>query len=338
MTSLVCHKPALVSAVGRTFHEVWASNFEEEFNCLLAAVASAGGPEVTLALDMEFPGFPSESPRFSSPEAHYEALRRNVDQLWPIQLGVAVLGANGVHRGVWTFNLHFDASVDAHTEESLAFLRAAGINFPRHRAEGIKALALGQHLASSSLIGAHGRAPCWLTFSGSYDWGYLVKLVTLGRALPGLASTFDNVLSIYCPRRQELRDLLPSGSLEVLGRKHGVKRWGTAHTAGSDALLTLELFMLLGGPKLQPGNARKLEETQQQDDVARWGEMIWQNVEVWYPSDTEQWYLPNNCSLNGGVTQLAHADWENSSWVTQSQTSNDSLWYPTDFQPWVAAW
>jgi hypothetical protein len=230
----------------REIHEVWEFNFDQEFDALLAAVARAGGPKAILALDMEFPGFPCEDPRFSTVAIHYQALCRNIDQLWPIQLGVAVVGTDGIHRGVWTFNMRFDAEVDAHTEESLKFLRSAGLDFPRHRTEGVDALELGRRLGSSNLVGPHGRTPYWLTFNGSYDWGYLLKLVTLGRPLPGNLSTFDKVLSVYCPRRRELRDLLPSGSLEVLGRRYGVKRWGSAHTAGRDALLTLVLFMLLG--------------------------------------------------------------------------------------------
>merc|ERR1719162_2658755 len=139
------------------------------------------------------------------------------------------------------------------------------MDFYRHRTEGISALAIGQRLANSRLVGA--LAPSWLTFSGSYDWAYLLKLVTLGRALPSQPSTFEKVLSVYCPKRLELRDLLPTGSLEVLGSKHGVKRWGKPHTAGSDALLTLELFVLLVGLKF--GAEAELGRAEE-----AWGNMI----------------------------------------------------------------
>jgi len=141
--------------------------------------------------------------------------------------------------------MHFDASVDAHSEPSLAFLHSAGIDFPRHRAEGITPAALGVRLASSSVVGLHRQTPWWLTFSGAYDLGYLLKLLTMGRPLPCEAEGFQRALQVYCPRRHELREQLPMGSLENLGRLHGVRRHGRAHTAGSDALLTLELFLLL---------------------------------------------------------------------------------------------
>lgn len=332
----MCHDPALAPRIApssKDFHEVWEGNFDEEFSALLEAVMRAGGPQATLAMDMEFPGFLCEDPRHSSHAAHYQALRCNVDQLWPIQLGIAVLGTNGMHRGVWTFNLRFDASIDAHTKESVAFLQAAGIDFPRHRSQGINVLALGERLAKSSIIGA--LAPSWLTFSGSYDWAYLLKLVTLGRALPSQPSTFEKVLSVYCPKRRELRNLLPTGSLEVLGRKHGVKRCGKAHTAGSDALLTLELFVLLGGPKLElDGELGRMQEEEP------WGDVSWNNTEEWYPvsGDAAQWY-------SGDSIQTASEPWGSSTWISPSMANDDwysmpnksSTWYTSGFQPWTAA-
>jgi CCR4-NOT transcription complex subunit 7/8 len=318
----------------RDFHEVWANNFEVEFKALIAAVSRAGGPDSFLALDMEFPGFPCQDPQFSTHSVHYQALRHNVDQLWPIQFGVAVVGASGVYHGVWTFNLRFDASVDAHTEESLAFLRKAGLDFDRHRTEGVEALDLGQRLANSILVGPHGQGPCWVTFSGSYDWGYLLKLVTKGRPLPGVTSTFDKVLAVYCPKRRELRDMLPKGSLDALGRRHGVKRLGSAHTAGSDALLTLELFMLLGGSKLLPdalGVFDKLDEAQQQDQWAEVAsEVSWPSADDWYPSDSDQWYAGNGrtAAYSDSSTDASEV-WgaPDSSWASQSQTNNH--WFST---------
>jgi len=330
------HEPALAPRAipsSRELHEVWEANFDKEFASLLGAVFRAGGPEATLALDMEFPGFPCADPQNSGHAEHHQALCRNIDQLWPIQLGVAVVGSDGVHRGVWTFNLHFDAGVDAHTEESLAFLRRAGVDFPRHKTEGIDALELGRRLASSSLVG--GRAPCWLTFCGSYDWGYLLKLLTLGRPLPGDPSTFENVLSVYCPRRRELRDFLPKGSLEMLGRRHGVKRWGVAHTAGSDALLTLELFMLLGGAKTEHVAALGSEAFFGKQGI--WPEMGWgEDLEEWNTGDYNQWN-PGDVFGHGDMgIHIAAEQWENSNWIPQSQTHND--WFSSSMAPSSSLW
>lgn len=229
-------------------HEVWAWNLEEEFSALMSAVSSAAGGTI-VALDMEFPGFLRQEPRLGPRCVRYQALRENVDKLRPIQLGAAVAGADGILRGVWSFNLQFDVEVDLHTKKSVAFLRAAGIDFPRHASEGIEAALLGRHLASSMLIGQHGKAPWWVTFSGSYDLGYLLKLLTSGKPLPSDFGDFDGVLAAFCPYRHELRDQLPVGSLDSLAREHGIQRFGSAHTAGSDALLTLELYLKVAGEK-----------------------------------------------------------------------------------------
>jgi CCR4-NOT transcription complex subunit 7/8 len=239
--------PSLISGIdgSRELREVWAWNLDEEFDALLAAVAGEAG--VILALDMEFPGFVYVEPPGGNIGVRYQALRENVDSLRPIQLGLAVASAEGILRGVWSFNLSFDVDVDLHTEQSVAFLRAAGINFPRHASEGIDAEVLGRRLAGSYLVGHHGRSPCWVTFSGAYDLGYLLKLITNGQPLPQEPSAFDSVLSVFCPTRHELRDHLAHGSLDKLARQHGVKRHGQAHTAGSDALLTLELFLCVKG-------------------------------------------------------------------------------------------
>jgi len=330
MASHLSYNPALAPrAAARgpsAFHEVWEKNFEEEFEALLSAVTKGGGPEATIAMDMEFPGFPRNDPQFSSPALHHQALCCNVDQLWPIQLGVAVVGQNGTHHGVWTFNLRFDPEIDAHTPESLTFLRRAGLDFVRHRTDGIDALVLGRKLANSTLIGP--RAPCWLTFSGAYDWGYLLKLVRLGRALPSPASTYNQVLAAYCPRRQELRDWLPEGSLEALGRRHGVKRYGSAHTAGSDALLTLELHILF---------------TQEQ----MLSDLSWQHEEGWSSDGSDGWYSRGNAAA---WSSDGDSEWHpgNAAWAPQRQhmTSwhypseelfHDPAWYSPNYQQWLVA-
>lgn len=264
-----------VSHSSREIREVWAWNLDEEFDALLAAVAGESG--VMLALDMEFPGFVCAESRVGGINVRYQALRENVDRLRPIQLGAAVASADGILRGVWSFNLRFDVDVDLHTEQSVAFLRSAGINFPRHAAEGIDAAALGSRLSESYLVGTHLRSPTWITFSGAYDLGYLLKLLTGNKPLPEDLSSFDKVIDTYCPRRHELKEVLPHGSLESISVKHGVKRYGQAHTAGSDALLTLELFLFLAR---RGAAAQKWNQWQSES----WGDdNAASPYESWYP-------------------------------------------------------
>mmetsp|Transcript_11763 Transcript_11763/g.32907 ORF Transcript_11763/g.32907 Transcript_11763/m.32907 type:complete len:338 (+) Transcript_11763:101-1114(+) len=227
---------------GDVIREVWAWNFEAEFRAMLAACRYGG---CLTALDMEFPGFVREEPRACSKAVRYQVLRENVDKLWPVQVGIAVAGADRTLIGVWSFNLRFDAQNDASSAAGMVFLRRAGLDFRRHRSDGIPVNLFGARLADSPLFRSHRQAPWWLTFSGFYDLAYLLKLLSFGKPLPTEAHEFDQQLSSVCPWRYELRDQLPRGSLETLGWNHGVPRKGAAHTAGSDALLTLELFLLM---------------------------------------------------------------------------------------------
>lgn len=224
---------------GRHLHEVWSWNFETEFSELLAAVEE-GAPAI-LAMDTEFPGFLCQDSQFAFKSERYVALRENVDYMTPIQLGFAVANKDGSPLGSWTFNLSFDLSTNLHTQESVKFLAEAGVDFPRHAVEGIDPSMLAWRLSNSPLLGAHSGSPQWVTFAGWYDWGYLIKLLT-GRPLPSDVVSFDELLASCCPVRHELRDSLPRGSLDSLLTLYSLERLGPSHTAGSDAMATLELF------------------------------------------------------------------------------------------------
>merc|ERR550534_2145065 len=261
----------------RHIRDVWAWNFDEEFAALVhvAVQYCAGDAGALLALDMEFPGFVCDTQRSLAPGACYRALCANVGLLWPIQVGIAIADGEGNLYGVWNFNLRFDPAVDLHSKPSIDFLRQAGVDFDRHRSEGVLAADLGRKLAGSSLVGTAGLSPYWLTFSGLYDWGYLLKLLTAGQPLPREQGAFEDALSSRCPRRGDLRELLPTGSLESLGRSHGVVRCGRPHTAGSDALLTLELYLRVLEPSSASGHRALAKRWDPEDwsgasEVTRW--------------------------------------------------------------------
>ena len=102
-------------------HDVWADTFEAEFNEFLAAAADVN---TLLAVDIEFPGSLGDEPFWlasSSPE-RYQVLRESINILQPIQVGIAVAGADGTFRGTWNFNLHFDVETNLHIEASVSFL------------------------------------------------------------------------------------------------------------------------------------------------------------------------------------------------------------------------
>ncbi|CAE7853478.1 caf1, partial [Symbiodinium sp. KB8] len=177
--------------------EVFNWNLDTEFNNLLAAAAGDASGGALLAIDMEFPGFLRQEPRSGARSARYQALRENVDRLRLIQLGAAVADADGTVRGAWSFNLKFDIdATSAAVTRAMSVLNLdAGLDFPRHKKEGIDPVVLGQKLANSSLVGP--RAPSWVTFAGSYDLAYLLKLLTAGQPLPRDFHSFDVQLGMY---------------------------------------------------------------------------------------------------------------------------------------------
>ncbi|CAE6937961.1 CAF1-10 [Symbiodinium natans] len=192
------------------------------------------------AIDTEFPGVFQEDAWKKSSEVQYRAMRDSVSLLRPIQLGIAVGSPCGAVRGVWTFNLRFDLSTDLHRESAVRFLTEAGVNFEQHAKDGINPHVLGNALRASF------SQATWLTFAGLYDLGYLL-LLSLGGSLPEARDEFQEMLLASSAGNVDLRDWLPFGSLSHLAREHGVPRQGLAHTAGSDALLTLQLFQSLQG-------------------------------------------------------------------------------------------
>jgi CCR4-NOT transcription complex subunit 7/8 len=301
---------------GEEIHEVWGANLEKEFAALVIAASPEGS---VIALDVEFPGFLRQEPRSGARAVRYQVLRENVDRLRPIQFGVSVAGADGSLRGTWSFNLKFDVDSDLHTEKAIAFLRQAGLDFARHAKEGIEALALGKLLGDSILVGQHSRAPWWVTFAGFYDLGYLLKVLTCNQALPQNYGAFEINLSSYCPKRHELRDELPHGSLDSLARRHGLLRRGSAHTAGSDALLTLELFLTLLGNKVSMEN--------------HWWSP-WINEENWSDASQQTWANPalGWAGLNGmtgaGMTgeTINAINWDATSSPWESPTTSTTMW------------
>lgn len=261
--------PATRTSTVRAVREVWAWNLHQEFLALLS-VLQAAGPGTVVALDTEFPGVLQEGAWRKARDVQYKAMKDSVVLLNPIQVGLALASANGSILGAWTFNLHFDLRFDLHTDASVNFLSAAGIDFPRHALEGIDFKVLGALISSSPLVShaSGGAPPAWLTFSGSYDLGYLMKLLS-PPPFPREPCEFDDALAKLCPQCHELRDWLPHGSLEALAREHGVARCGAAHTAGSDALVTLELFLRVGPLQLfSPATTGGSEDEPREREVA----------------------------------------------------------------------
>lgn len=223
---------------------VWATNFEEEMENMMA-VAENG---YYIAFDTEYPGLLQQPTRATSSSDTYSALRENVDVMKLIQLGLAFADEDCNVLGCWQFNFHFDNGVDRYAPDSMDFLAQAGFDFTRHATEGLSMEAFGERLTASGLVLSD--EVHWISFHGMYDFAYLLKLLT-GDSMPVTLPAFDEALDTFFPKRLDIKRHLPKGSLSRLGEDYGIRRKGIAHQGGSDAFLTLEIFLQMekGGHK-----------------------------------------------------------------------------------------
>ncbi|KAH7816956.1 putative CCR4-NOT transcription complex, subunit 7 [Monocercomonoides exilis] len=228
-----------VNRQDRMFVEVWANNMQEEMERISEIL-----PEYPyVSMDTEFPGevvFPQSS---SHADYQYDKIKSNVDQLKLIQLGLTFSKDNGElppETTTWQFNFRFDVNTDKSAITSINLLTNAGIEWNRFSTEGIDQHEFAQALTTSGLV--MNPDVTWVTFHSSYDFGYLMKLLTC-RPLPMYHCDFMALLDAYFPRIYDLKILSrTSRGLSALANDYSVERVGITHQAGSDSLLTCELF------------------------------------------------------------------------------------------------
>ena len=92
--------------------------------------------------DTEFPGVvarPVGTFRNTS-DYQYQTLKLNCDMLKIIQLGLTFSDAQGVLApgcATWQFHFKFDLEDDIYAHDSIELLEKAGLDFERHKKEGI---------------------------------------------------------------------------------------------------------------------------------------------------------------------------------------------------------
>ena len=89
----------------------------------------------------------------------------------------------------------------------------------------------------------------WVSFHGSYDFGYLLRLL-LNAPLPNTEKEFTKELAIYFPSHYDIRILVQGnehlqGGLNRLADVLEVLRVGKTHQAGSDSVVTIDVFFKL---------------------------------------------------------------------------------------------
>jgi CCR4-NOT transcription complex subunit 7/8 len=203
-------------------------------------------------MDTEFPGVVARPiiPFKPMNEYQYQALRCNVDLLQIIQLGIAFADENGRYpeeETCWQFNFHFDLKNDMFAQDSIDLLIRSGVNFEEHERRGIETNKFARLLMASGLV--LNNEIKWISFHSGYDFGYLMKILTQ-KALPVRRKDFFNLLKYYFPFSYDMKYLSICtqnlhGGLNKLAEKFNVIRIGQVHQAGSDSLLTLNVFFRL---------------------------------------------------------------------------------------------
>lgn len=225
--------------------EVWAHNLGDEFREICHLVQKY--PFV--AMDTEFPGIVAKPVgSFSSADEYkYQLVKCNVDLLKLIQLGITLFdGSGNLPKGVctWQFNFKFNLMEDLYAEDSIDLLRSSGLDFEKHSFQGIETSDFAEMLISSGLVLMDNVT--WITFHSAYDFGYLLAQLT-AQKLPDSETEFLDSLKIFFPNLYDIKYLMLStdnlmGGLQSVANKLKVKRIGSQHQAGSDSLLTGQVF------------------------------------------------------------------------------------------------
>lgn len=223
--------------------QVWAANLEQEIHRISYLIDDYDH----IAMDTEFPGVVVRPIGPTSSDFQYQTLRCNVDLLRIIQLGISLSNADGESPDdctTWQFNFAFNLNHDIYAQDSIDLLTSSGIDFARHERDGIDVLLFGELLTSSGLV--LNDTIKWISFHGGYDFGYLVKILT-AIPLPASERDFFQLLNLFFPQIFDLKYIMLSsqrlyGGLNKLAETLGCERVGTMHQAGSDSLLTLDVF------------------------------------------------------------------------------------------------
>lgn len=174
--------------------------------------------------------------------------------------------ANNVAPYAWQFNFKFSLESDMYAQESTTMLSKAGIDFERHSKQGIDPEEFGALLISSGLVldpDVH-----WISFHSGYDFGYLMKLM-ICKPLPDDETSFHKYLEKFFPSLFDIKFMLKHASarqqvnhntpltqeaslilaklfsksgLQDIAEELAVTRIGQAHQAGSDSLLTGQVY------------------------------------------------------------------------------------------------
>ena len=225
--------------------EVYEDNFVQEMKNLTSLIKDYN----YIGMDTEFPGIVYSISDLTD-DFYYKSLKLNVDSLKLIQLGITLSNEKGEYPKpyrTWQFNFEFDYNKDKSSKSSMVLLMSSGIDFNKMKKNGINHKKFIELFKNSGLVlnpNIH-----WISFHGSYDFAYLLSNL-LGNSLPKNEKEFTQILGLFFPNHYDIRILVKNknylkGSLNKLANYLDVEREGKIHQAGSDSLVTIEVFWRL---------------------------------------------------------------------------------------------
>ena len=182
--------------------EVYEDNFIDQIKILSSLLDDFN----YIGMDTEFPGTVFHVENMTD-DFYYKSLKKNVDKLKLIQLGITLTNEKGEYPKnhpyhTWQFNLEFDKDIELYKDESVDMLKKCGIDFDKLKRKGIKHNIFAQYFMISNLVlnpDVH-----WVSFQGSYDFGYLLKLL-INTDLPQTEDEFTNLLNLYFINYYDIR-------------------------------------------------------------------------------------------------------------------------------------
>jgi CCR4-NOT transcription complex subunit 7/8 len=202
-----------------------------------------------IGMDTEFPGVVYPCTSINS-DFYYQYIKVNVNKLKLIQLGITLTNARGEqppNTATWQFNLKFDIDKDNHSQESINLLNNSGINFHKIKKDGISHSLFAEYLIVSGMVLNNNIT--WISFNGLSDFAYLLKLL-IGELLPNNSNDFLDLMKLYFPNAYDIKYLineneLYKGGLNKIANELNIERKGEVHQAGSDSLITSQVFFKL---------------------------------------------------------------------------------------------
>ena len=142
----------------------------------------------------------SELPKVLKLLSNYELLKINVNSTHLIQLGISFceITENGDEFS-WQFTFkEFNEKDYSHSTTFVAFLEEPGDNLlVKNKLNGIESYKFVNQLMESSLLS--NPKIKWVTFHGNSDFGYLIKMMSIGRVLSLEVNEFQGMMnSIFC--------------------------------------------------------------------------------------------------------------------------------------------